>query len=59
MGNINATSTCDCWTRADLACESVRTLKFARTKITPEQRLVSQVAGSVDYSLLTFHGLIT
>ena len=36
---INTTSTCDCGLRAGLACESVRTLMFARTKITTEQRL--------------------
>ena len=35
---INTTSTCDCGLRAGLACESVRTLVFARVKITPVQR---------------------
>lgn len=36
---INTTSTCDCGLRAGLACEPVRTLMFARAKITTEQRL--------------------
>ena len=40
-GYINTTSTCDCGLRAGLACESVRMLMFAETKITPEQRLAS------------------
>ena len=31
---INTTSTCDCGLRAGLACEPVRTLVFAREKIT-------------------------
>lgn len=59
VDDINATSTCDCWHRAGLACESVRMLMFARTKATPEQRLASQVAGFSDYSVLPFYGLIT
>lgn len=41
VGYINTTSTCDCGLRAGLACESVRTLMFARTKTTAEQRLAS------------------
>ncbi|MBK5946025.1 hypothetical protein CCR83_06080 [Rhodobacter veldkampii DSM 11550] len=41
VDDINATSTCDCWHRAGLACESVRMLMFARTKTTPDQRLAS------------------
>jgi len=41
VGYINTTSTCDCRLRAGLACESVRMLMFARTKVTPEQRLTS------------------
>lgn len=40
-GYINTTSTCDCGLRAGLACESVRMLMFARTKITLEQWLAS------------------
>ena len=40
-GYINTTSTRDCGFHAGLACESVRTLMFARAKITPEQRLAS------------------
>ncbi|WP_409738337.1 hypothetical protein [Tabrizicola flagellatus] len=39
VGYINTTSTCDCGLRAGYACEPVRTLMFARAKITPEQRL--------------------
>ena len=39
VDHLNATSTCDYGLRAGLACESVRTLMFARAKITPEQRL--------------------
>jgi len=41
VDHLNATSTCDCGLSAGLACESVRTLMFARVKITPEQRLAS------------------
>ena len=39
VGYINTTSTCDCGLRAGLACETARTLMFARKKITQEQRL--------------------
>ena len=38
-GYINTTSTSDCGLRAGLACETARTLMFARKKITQEQRL--------------------
>ena len=41
VGYINTTSTYDCGLRAGLARESVRMLMFARTKITPDQRLAS------------------
>jgi len=59
VDHLNANSTCDCWHRAGLECESVRMLMFARTKTTPEQRFASQVSGFSSYSALPFHGLIT